>query len=477
MADDSDYANKLTGVLTARARWLEKSEMVKLKDEFRTFHTAFVALYRLCLKKGLVNEDPYKNEVKIGELQTPEIGPFTETDYKDQFSLRLSNYDSQLDFLVNFYQFSLESLTVDSIKRILGLVKFIDWTRLGSNSDVPNNRAMNEVLTLAKAGADPLSASIINESLSKLSKTTGSILSYLKMVSEYNRECYKLDLRVNVFSGLAEGEASAIPAIRKNFAMNMKGRPFYPDLVEEVIREDAPAGKPLRENVLKQMAVPDTKPKTVAPEIVFKHILIEGLNALGSAHTTIAEIGDKLDENAALLENRKTGFWEKFRRVIRQMLNREPETAIFNVEYLDPVKGIPVREKVDFADFRGAMNRKNRTLIALASRSGAAFNKMQSMTEEQLLGMLERNIRDAQAMHKILGALDDFFKIEAGKEYRDKVKGIKPELATMKNAIVKANQRRHDFSAQKEEEEQMKKLGIGAEAADPAGAQAGGIGT
>jgi hypothetical protein len=86
---------------------------------------------------------------------------------------------------------------------------------------------------------------------------------------------------------------------------------------------------------------------------------------------------------------------------------------------------------------------------------------MQSMPEEQLLGMLERNIRDAQTMHKIFGALDDFFKLEAGKEDRDKIKGIKPELATMKNAIVRANQRRHEFSAQKEEEEQMKKLGIG----------------
>jgi hypothetical protein len=469
MADNSDYTNKLTEFLTARARWLEKSEMVKLKDEFRTFHTAFVALYQLCLKRGLVNEDPYKNEVKIGELQVPETGPFTETDYKDQFSLRLSNYDSQLDFLVNFYQFSLESLTTDSLKRILGLVKFIDWTRLGNTSDVPNNKAMNEIVVQAKTGADPLSASIINESLSKLSKTTGSILSYLKMVSEYNRESYKLDLRVNVFSSLAEGEATGIPAIRKNFAMNMKGRPFYPDLVEEVIREDSSAGKALRENVLKQMAVPDTKPKTVAPEIVFKHILIEGLNAIGSAHTTVAEIGVKLDDNAAALENRKTGFWEKFRRVIRQMLNREPEPVIFNVEYLDPVKGIPVREKVDFAHFRGEMDRKNRTLIALASRSGPAFNKMQSMTEDQLMGMLEKNIRDAQTMHKILGALDDFFKLESDKEDRDKVKGIKPELAVLKNAIVRAIQRRHDFSALKEEDEQRKKLGIGAEAADPAG--------
>jgi hypothetical protein len=140
------------------------------------------------------------------------------------------------------------------------------------------------------------------------------------------------------------------------------------------------------------------------------------------------------------------------------------------VEYLDPIKGVPVKEKVDFAQFRGEMDRKTRTLTALASRSGPAFNKMQSMAEDQLLGMLERNIRDAQTMHKILGALDDFFKLETDKEERDKVKGVKPELAVMKNAIVRANQRRHEFSAQKEEEEQMKKLGIGAEAAGTAGA-------
>jgi hypothetical protein len=200
--------------------------------------------------------------------------------------------------------------------------------------------------------------------------------------------------------------------------------------------------------------------------VVFKNILIEGLNAIGSAHTVMAEIAVKLDENAAALENRKIGFWERVRRVIRQMLNKELEPAIFNVEYLDPIKGIPVREKIDFVQFRSDMDRKGRTLAALSSRSGPAFNKMQSMQEDQLLGMLERNIRDAQTMHKIFGALDDFFKLEAGKEDRDKIKGIKPELATMKNAIVRANQRRHEFSAQKEEEEQMKKLGIGIAAPD-----------
>ncbi|WP_051004299.1 hypothetical protein [Treponema primitia] len=460
MADTSDYLKTLTEVLAARADWLEKSELPKLKEEFRTFHTAFVALYKLFLKKGLIIEDPYKNEVKIGELEVPETAPFAESDYKDEYSLRLSSYDNQLDFLVNFYQFSVDFLTVEKIKRILGLVRFVDWTRLSNNSEVPNNKAMMEILNAAKAGADPLSASIINESLSNLSRTTGSILSYLKLVSDYNREAYKLELRTTVLSTLTESEASVIPTIRKKFATAMPGKPFYPDLVAELVKEDSNAGKPLRDEVIKQMTVPDTKPKTVSPQILFKGILIEGLNAIGSVGSSLTEVGVKMDENAALLENRKNGFWDKLKRVIQQMLNKEPDPTIFDVEYMDPVKGGPVKEKVDFAQFRGEMDRKTRTLTALASRSGGAFEKMQSMNETQLMGMLEKNIREVQTIHKVLGALDDFFKIEAGREDRDKVKGIKPELATMKNAIVKANQRRHEYSAQKEEEEQMRKLGI-----------------
>jgi hypothetical protein len=460
MADISDYIKTLTEVLAARADWLEKSELGKLKDEFRTFQTAFAVLYKVFLKKGLINEDPYKNEVKIGELEVPETGPFTDGNYKDQFSMRLSNYDNQLDFLVNFYQFSVDFLTVDKIKCILGLVKFIDWTRLTAANESPNNRAMEEILGLAKNGADPLAASIINDSLSSLSRTTGKILSYLKTLSDYNREAYKLDLRTKVLSGLSTTEASALPAIKKQFAAAMPGQPFYPDLVNEVIKEDAGAGKALRDNILKQMAVPESKPKTLVPPVEFKPILIDGLNIIGSLYPAMADIALKLDENAAFLEGRKNGFWDKLKRVIQQMLNKKPDPAIFDVEYIDPVKGIPVKQKIDFAHFRSEMDRKNRTFTALAARSGAAFDKMQAMTDEQLMGMLEKNIKDVQTTHNILGALDDFFKLEAGRKDRDKIKGIKPELGVIKNAFVKANQRRHDYSARKEEEDQMKKLGI-----------------
>jgi hypothetical protein len=383
----------------------------------------------------------------------------------------LASYDNQLDFLVNFYPFSIDFLTTAKMKPILGLVKFIDWTRLTTANEAPNNRAMLEIVSLAKQGADPLSASIINESLSKLSKTTGSILSYLKMVSDYNREAYKLELRTRVLSSLSETEASVIPTIKKKFAALMPGQPFYPDLMEEIIKEDSAGGKALRENVLKQMTPPLAKQKALAPPVDFKAILIEGLNTIGSVYSTMADVAGKLDENAALLEDQKQGFWDKLKRLIQQILNKEPDPTVFDLEYLDPVKGVPVKQKVDFNHFRSEMDRKGRTLTALASRSGAAYTKMQSMADEQLMGMLEKNIRDVQTIHKILSALDDFFKIEAGRENRSKVKGIKPELTVMKNAIVKANQRRHEYGAQKEEEEQMRKLGIGTTVAANAGAE------
>jgi hypothetical protein len=40
------------------------------------------------------------------------------------------------------------------------------------------------------------------------------------------------------------------------------------------------------------------------------------------------------------------------------------------------------------------------------------------------------------------------------------IKGIKIEIGALKNAVVKANQKKYEYIAQKEEQEQLKKLGI-----------------
>jgi len=459
MVENNDYIKTLAEALKARAEWLEKSELPKLKDELRAYHTGFASLYNLYLKKGLIHEDPYKHEAKIGELEVPSSASFSEADKLDQLTQRLANYDNQLDFLVNFYQFSAEFLTMDRIKRILGLVRYIDWIQLSPDSQSPVTRAVAEMTNQIKTGSDTLTMSVITESLSHLNKSFNPIVGYLRLLTEYQRENYKLNLR-DITEGMPQAEVANLPQLKKKYVQAKPGSPFYPDLVEEVIKEDySDEGPELRDAVLKKLQIADAKPKTVKAPISFKNILLDGIQGLGGTAATFIEILAKVDENQIILQNKKQSFFEKFKRLMMQVFNKEPEPVIYDLEYIDPIKGLLIKEKVNFNAFRGDLERKIRTLAPMAAR-GAGASKLESIQEEQLVGFLERNIREVQTLHKTLGALDEFFKTAVDRADREKIRGIKPELGTIKNAIVRANAKRHEYSAQREEEEQLRRLGV-----------------
>jgi hypothetical protein len=457
-AAPANYPDLLLQALLSRKDWLEKSEMAKLKDELRVYQASFSALYNIFLKKKLINEDPYKQETKIGELEVPETGPFNEAKRVEQFSLRLSSYDNQLDFLVNFYQFGVDFLNIERIKRILGLVRYIDWVHLTPDSQSHNTKVVAEITNQSKNGVDQITLSVIGESLTKLSRSTVSVIGILRDLTAYHRETYKLNIR-NATKGMPAAEANAAN-IRKKISSAMPGTPFYQEFVEELIKEDySKDGPAMQDAILKSLKVADEQPKAVKPKVSFKAILLEGIQVIGAASSPMNEIAVKLDDNETTLENQKKGFWKMLRQVLKKMMNAEPEEIIYDVQYMDPAKGVPVREKVNFHQFRADMDKKTKILAGMSGH-GPVMTKLSAMAEEQITGYLERTIRDVQSFHRTLGALDDYFKSNAPPSDRERIRGIKPELATIKNSIVRANQLRHEYSAQKEEEEQMKRLGI-----------------
>ncbi|MDR3173139.1 MAG: hypothetical protein LBU19_02710 [Treponema sp.] len=459
MEENGNYPNSLSQALHARADWIEKSEMAKFKEELRTFQVSHAALYNIFLKKGLIHEDPYKQEARIGEIEVPNTSGFSEAERVEQLSIRLANYDNQLDFLVNFYQFNVEFLNLDRIKRILGLVKFIDWAHLSMDSPFPITKAVMELTISAKNGLDPLTLSLFNESLSKISRATGVIIGYLKILNDYHRESYKLDLRAAITGDMKPAEVT-LGIVKKKFAAAMPGRPFYPDLVEELIKEDCSEDGPaLREKILKSLQVEEAKPKLEKQQISFKQVLIEGLQVIGNVSNTLQEIIPKINENEEAIASRKQGLWKKIRRLIQQIMGKEPDPVVFELKYMDPIRGTQRQERINYSSFRSDLEKRTRILGSYAAR-GMVSQKLANMGEEQLTQILDRLIRDMQNTHRTLSAMDEFFKAEATDGDREKVKGIKPELAAMKNAIVRANQIRHEYSARKEEEEQMRKLGI-----------------
>ncbi|MDR1576238.1 MAG: hypothetical protein LBS37_09560 [Treponema sp.] len=455
----SNYADSLLEVLLARKDWLEQSELTRLKEELRIFQSAFAALYNIFLKKKLIHEDPYKQEARIGELEVPETGPFNEAKRVEQISLRLSNYDNQLDFLVNFYQFQIDFFNLERVRRILGLVRYIDWVHLTPDSQSHNTRVVAEITAQSKVGVDQITLSIVGESLAKLSKTTGTVVGILKDLITYYKETYKLNIRNAITKNMSAGEAGVVN-IKRKFASALPGIPFYQEFVDELIKEDySKDGPAMQEAILKSLKLVEEKPKVVKPAVDFKATLLEGVQVIGGSTNALTEIVGKIDENGAVLANRKKSFWEKVRLIIRQMMHSEPEEVIYEVQYMDVTKGIPVKEKINYHQFRADLDKKIRVFAKLGGQ-GTALSKLGAMSEEQITSYLDRSIRELQSLHRTLGALDDFFKSSSAKEEREKIKGIKPELSTVKNSIVRANQFRHEYNAQKEEEEQLKRLGV-----------------
>jgi hypothetical protein len=418
-----------------------------------------LSLYSIFLKKKLVKEDPYKQEAKIGELEVPDTSPFSEASSGDQFSIRLASFDNQLDFLVNYYQFSLDFFNLERIKRILGLVRYIDWAHLSPDSQYANTRAMSDITNQSKTGLDPIALSVISESLTKLSRTTNTVVGILRNLTVYYRETFKLNVRNLVTRDMPASEAN-VANIRKKFLAASPGKPYYAEFIEELIKEDySEQGPDLRETILKSLEVVAEKPKVVKRVISYKNFLIDGLRIIGSVASTLGEIIVKIDENDSTLANQKKSFWERIKIVLRQMMHNEAEDHVFTLQFMDPVKAVPVRQQLYYNQFRSDIERKMRTFLNMGTQ-GSLSSKFESMSEEQLVTLLERSVRDAQNLHRILTAVDDYFKSAVPKELREKIKGIRPELATIKNAFVKANQLRYEYSAHKEEEEQMQRLGL-----------------
>jgi hypothetical protein len=461
---ENDFLMRLKSVLDTRRDWFDSVELPKLKNEFRCFHNAVSSLYALFSKKGFIIEDPYKNETKAGDLQIPDIEVISDSNRRELLGRQLSALDNELDFLVNFYEFSTSSFTQEKLKIIVGLVKYVDWLHLTPDGINTTTQAISEIVTNIRHGLnDQFSTQLLTDSLGTLASTTKTIINSLKLLSDFNRELYKYDLRVNITSSMGADEAT-VANIKKKLGNGKNSIPFYAELVNELIKEDYSANsKSLQEAVLQQLSVemgPDKKSKKAPPS--FKLLLIDGLNCIGSAGANISEILKKINENHDLLENQKKGIWEKIKKLVAQISNKEEEPTIYEFEQIDPAKGAPVREKLNFNAFYATLGKKTVILNAIAPR-GTAVKKLEGMNDDQLIELLQRNLKDAMNFHKILNGLDDYFKNAANKDTRPKIKGIKPELSALKNTITKTNEKLQDYNAKKEEAEQFKKLGISME--------------
>jgi hypothetical protein len=104
----------------------------------------------------------------------------------------------------------------------------------------------------------------------------------------------------------------------------------------------------------------------------------------------------------------------------------------------------PKTELIDFPAFLAETQKKSSLMAALASGKGPAYRKLDATIEELLANFLDRQLNELLLIHRRLSSLNTLFQARAAQEKKS-TRGIKIELLTIKNAIVKANQRRHEY--------------------------------
>ena len=157
------------------------------------------------------------------------------------------------------------------------------------------------------------------------------------------------------------------------------------------------------------------------------------------------------------MRGRKKGFFKKIAEMFAQMTNKEPEPVVYSFTVFDSLKGTSQKTSLNFTLFIKEIEKKVQILGAISAK-GAAASKLGAMEEAQLTALLRKNMRDILSLHKTLLALDDFFKTAVDKDARGRVKGIKPELAALKNAHTQANQKMIDYEVAKEADAQYKQM-------------------
>lgn len=475
MEENGAFLSSLQQALAQRREYLEKKELPRLKEHFHGFEAGLQAVVNVLLRKSLIKEDPYKHEQKISEVKVPPSGPVMESDKLDQISIRLSNLASQFDFVNSLYQFSVDFLNLNRVKNLAELVRYISWDKVSDTSSDINTRLVAELIGKVRQGTDSLSAGIVQDAQNQMGKASVEILRTLRELSTYHRESYKLTVRAKLLQGLAINPDSArnrrdeiMKSLKARFATAKAGGlgaeatdlPFYPELVAEILDEDyAENAEEIKRAVVEQIKVHEEKPKKKAQESL-KSTLLEAVRLLTNASIPLEATIKKLSENNQMMSSRKLTLGQRFSRWIRKLFQGPRQVQLFEIEIVDATTSTRRIEELDFKNYLDRVTKRWRLFASLSNKLSPTLDKLSSSAEDQILKFLDGNLEEVRDLAAKLPALDAFFKEQLKDSEGLHPRGIKLEISELKNAIIKSNQKKHEYLSRKEELEQMKKLGI-----------------
>jgi len=463
----SEFENELYAAAESKSTWFESVGLPKLVDEYRNYRSVFNTVLSLLLKKGFIEADPYKTDKKTTKIIVPGKGDSHDND-RGSFGIRLSEYESSLEFLCNYFKFSLETLTMETIKKLIQINNYISWNSLMSASAKNDSRLLGEMFGSIKSTGDPLSTSVLNDSTSFISKSLARINTMLKEITDFQKEMYKIDVRKKILDSDAFAAkkssfnaGNGVHLIKENFASAMGKQPFYTELIQEIVDEETSADKQAKQAaLLKKFGTQEQEKEKKRPTVNTKQILLSAVQLLGALAPQYTQAAPKLEENHYILQSEHTGFWDKLKATLRKAFNIAEKPTEYKIKTTDPMTQSVKTQTIDYSVFMDNLMKRTRLYTSFGASQSGNLQKLAEMSDNYIFDYLQRQLSECYNLQVQLEGLDDFFKTAANAVNRNKIKGIQIELTALKNTIIKINQRKAEYAAYIAEQEQMKKLGI-----------------
>ncbi len=467
MAENSNFTKELQEALNNKQEWFNNEELKKLLDQYRLFFTCVKNLYETLLKKSLIIQDPYRMDKRISDIEIPEVSSFLESERATILGSRLSDFENMLDYMCTYFHFSVDNIGFAKIKKLIELNKVFDWTNLTTNSTSANTRALTVLLNNAIDNSPSVTVGVIKTSMEKCGESVKKINTILAEVNDFQREVYKGQLRNDLFEHPEFNKERAfstkeneLAEIKKIYMKIYGKKAFNSELINEIILEDQGQNKEqLQSILLAKLKVENVKVQKEIKKDNIKENLLSAVTALGALVPIYATIKAKLSEDFSILEENENQKRNKLINLFRKIFNIKNKQMILNIKLTDNKSQHFSEYKVVAVELLNEIEKKIKIYSAVASK-GSEAKKISESSEDSILDFLNKHISENQKLYLVINSLDVYFKTNVDVLLKPKLKGLKMELSTLHNSIVNINKKRADYISEKEEKEQMEKLGI-----------------
>ena len=467
MSDNQTFFGALETAIAEKTGNLNAKVLPAVLLNFQLLHTCVKNMYTMLVQRALIKPDPYKLEKKITEIVLPDESAYMENERSIVMGTRFSDYESMLEFVCTYYKFSTDRLDLAQTKRLLDLATCIDWRAFSINSSKVNTRGLATLVNEAHVHAPQMVLSLISDSLNKSSTAVSAIYSGLTDLVNFKREAYKFEVRKKVLENPAfdkttlSSYSAEVAEIKRLFPKLLGKKQYYGELIQEIAKEDcSPEKEQFRQQALSRLRVTEKTVREVKQKVNTRAMLLDTVLSLSALAPQYEQVIAKIDSNHAVLSSEHNSFFDKLKRALRQAFNLKAAQEEYELVIVNQKNEARTTKKIEYNTFFALLERKQQFLQLFADTQGDEFRKIAAAAEETVLGFVNRQLADNWEILLQLNALDEYFKSQVAAADKDKIKGMKMELVTMKNTLVKTNQKRAEYVAVIEEKMQMEKLGI-----------------